>query len=245
MDKALFVGMGGQRNAMKELEILSNNLANVNTPGFRADYETTKSFYQKQEGLETRVYPQLGKTYSDFKQGPVLSTGRDLDVAIFGKGMFAVQSNTGQEGYTRAGNFEVSADGFLTTARGEVVIGDGGVIKIPESERIEIGKDGTISVRPLGEKDMIAVAKLKVIMPEYSNMEKQQDGLFYPKDGKKYQSDLNAKVASGSLEGSNVNPIDTLVKLIDLSRRYEIHSNVIKNLSEDAVGANKLLDMKS
>jgi flagellar basal-body rod protein FlgF len=245
MDKALFIGMSGQSNSLRELEILSNNLANVNTPGFRADFETVKQHHIQEGGMETRVYSAMGATYTDFKQGPILRTGRDLDTAISGTGMFAVQSKSGVEGYTRAGDFEISGDGFLTTTTGNIVLGNNGAIQIPNSEKLEIGQDGTISVKPLGEPDMVVVGRLKLVNPNFTQLEKGPDGLFYSRDGAKIEADMNVKVMTGSLEGSNVNPVDTLIKLIDLSRQYEIHSNLIKNLAEQSVESNKLLDAKA
>jgi len=245
MDKALFVGMGGQNNAIRELEMLSNNLANVNTPGFRADFETVKQHHIQESGMESRVYSSLGGTYTDFKQGPILQTGRDLDTAVSGRGMFTVQSKTGKEGYTRAGNFEISSDGFLTTASGDMVLGTSGAIQIPNAERLEIGADGTISIKPVGETDLVTIGRLKLVNPDYNNLEKGVDGLFYDRNGGVLEPDNNLKVVTGSLEGSNVNPVDTLIKLIDLSRNYEIHSNFIKNLSEQSAESNKLLDMKA
>ena len=245
MDKAIFIGMGGQTSALRALEILSNNLANVNTPGFRADYETMKQHHVQDGGMETRVYSYVGSSYTDFKQGPTLQTGRDLDAALSGNGMFTVQSKSGKEGYTRAGNFAVTVDGFLSTATGELVLGKKGAIQIPEAEKVHIGDDGTISVRPTGSEEMVAVGKLKLVNIKPGDVEKNTDGLFYSKNGRKVEEDDTVKVTSGALEGSNVNPVETLIKLIDISRHYEIHSNLIKNLSEQAATANKLLDVKS
>ncbi len=245
MDKALFIGMGGQTTALRELEILTNNLANVNTPGFRADYEVMKQNHIQKEKMETRVYSSVGGSYTDYKTGPILRTGRDLDVAVSGNGMFAVQSKNGKEGYTRAGNFEVSSEGFLTTASGDMVLGKAGAIQIPQSEMIHIGDDGTVSAKPLGTNDMITIGKLKLVNIIPSKIEKGRDGLFYGKNDMTFPDDPTLKVASGSLEGSNVNPVETLIKLIDISRHYEIHSNFIKNLSEEATAANKLLDVRS
>jgi flagellar basal-body rod protein FlgF len=244
MDKALFIGMGGQTNSLKELELLTNNLANVNTPGFRADYETMKQTHLKKSGMETRVYASLGHSYTDFKQGSVLRTGRDLDVAVSGKGFFTVQSQSGREGYTRAGNFEVSSDGFLTTVTGEMLLGNSGAIQVNNAEKIRIGDDGTVAIKPIGGDDVAIVGKLKMVNPDIRQLEKGKDGFFYAKNSVKYDDDPTVKVTSGALEGSNVNPVETLIKLIDISRNYEIHANFIKNLSEQAVAANKLLDVK-
>lgn len=247
MDKSLFVSMSGQRNSLTELEMLSNDLANSGTIGFKADYEVVKQNHvvKSDDKMETRVYPSVGSSYTDFKQGTILQTGRDLDAAIPGKGMFTVQSRTGKEGYSRAGNFEITADGFLTTSKGEMVLGSNGAINIPKAERLNIAKDGTITIMPLGGTEMVPIAKLKLVNPDVGKLQKGEDGLFYMRDGNLAVEDKSVTVASGALEGSNVNTVETLIKLIDLSRRYEIHSNFVKNLADQASQSNKLLDVKA
>jgi flagellar basal-body rod protein FlgF len=244
MDKAMYIGMGGQTNALKELEILTNNLANVNTPGFRGDYEVMKQNHIQKGGMESRVYSSLGNSYTDFKQGPILRTGRDLDIAVSGKGMIAIQSNTGKECYTRAGNLDISADGILTTSTGEMVLGRSGVIRVANAEKVNIADDGTVSIKIRGTNEITTVGKIKLALIEGSKVEKGKDGNFYGKNGQTFPDDANLKVTTGTLEGSNVNPVETLIKLIDISRNYEIHSNFIKNLSEQAISSNKLLDVK-
>jgi len=247
MDKALFVGMGGQKNSLDQMAILSNNLANINTPGFRADYEVMKSHHinGQSDGMETRVLASVGKSYTDFAKGPVFRTERDLDLAIVDKGMFAIQSKTGKEGYTRAGNFNLTPDGFLTTASGEMVMGKTGVIKLPPAERVKIGQDGTVSVKPMGEIDYVTIGQLKLVNPDLQQLEKGHDGLFYMPEGSRVESDQIVTVDAGALEGSNVNAVETLVHLIDISRQYETHTNLIKSLSEQASHSNKLLNTKA
>lgn len=246
MDKSLFVAMGSQRNALKELEILGNNLANANTTGFRADYEVVKQNHvAKNEKMDTRVYPSVARSYTDFTPGPVFNTGRDLDVALVGKAMLSVQSKSGKEGYTRAGSLQLSPDGVLTTAKGELVMGTKGLITIPKSERVEIGQDGTVSIKPEGTTDMVPIAKLKLVAPELSKLQKGEDGLFYSMNGQAVEDDPNLRLTTGALEGSNVDTVSTLIKLIDISRQYEIHSNFIKNASDQASEANSLLNVKA
>lgn len=244
MDKALYIGMGGQTSSLKELEIMTNNLANVNTPGFRADYEIMNQYHMKNPGMETRVYSSVGGTYTDMRQGPIYKTGRDLDVALANQGMFAVQSASGKEGYTRAGSFDMSADGFLVTSSGQMVLGTSGAIQVANAEKITIGSDGTVAIKPIGSADTINIGKLKLVNINDVKLSKGKDGLFYAEEGQTLQDDPKIKVHSGSLEGSNVNPVETLIKLIDISRHYEIHSNMIKNMAEGASAANKLLDVK-
>lgn len=244
MDKALYLGMASQKNSMKELEIITNNLANTNTPGFRADYEIIKQNAINNTDFETRVYPSVGRSYSDFKQGPVLRTERDLDVAISGPGFFSIQTNQGKEGYTRNGNFEISNDGFLTTSKGEIVLGTDGAINLANADQVHISDNGTVSMRPRDQLEMVFVGKLKLVNPDTTKIEKGNDGKFYTIDDARVDADDTIKVASRSLEGSNVSPVDTLIHLIDLSRKFEIQSNIIKNLDDIATSSNRLLDAK-
>lgn len=241
MDKAIFLGMNAQESAMHQLEILSNNLANVNTPGFRADYEVLKQNPVGHGTMGTRVYSSVGQTYTDFKQGPILRTGRELDVAISGEGFLTAQSLSGKEGYTRAGNLTLSREGFLTTQSGEMILGTNGVINIRPSEKIEIASDGTISARYVGADNMVPVARLKLVNPKLSDLHKGKDGLFYTNGDSNVVVSNTVKLTAGAIEESNVNPIDTLTKLIDVSRQYELHANFIKNLTEVADAANRLL----
>src|SRR5688572_15648752 len=137
MDNSLYVGMSGTHSSMRQLELITNNLANVNTPGFRADNLAMASHDVKSSN-QTRTYAGVGRTFSDFSQGPIFSTDRDLDVALNGPGFIAVQSKTGREGFTRSGDFTLSSTGELKTAGGNYVMGIAGIIRIPSAEKINI-----------------------------------------------------------------------------------------------------------
>lgn len=244
MDKLLYVSMGGAKNSMHQLEILTNNLANVNTTGFRADATLTTPHKTNNQGDQSRVYAKLDKVYTDFKVGPTLNTERDLDVAISGKGFIAVQSRTGQEGYTRAGDFNISDGGVLVTHGGQAVIGSAGVISIPDAQRISISSDGTISAKLPGSPEYVQVDKIKLVNPDTMKMTKGPDGLLYVAGGSADVDD-SVKLVTGALEGSNVNAIEVMTQIIDLSRSYEIHTNFMKTISDNASKENSLLNMQS
>lgn len=242
MDKAIFLGMNGQTSSMHQLEILTNNLANVSTPGFRSDYEVMKQNPVNDDPDNTRIYSSIGQTYTDFTEGSLNYTGNELDVAIEGKGFFTVQAKNGQEACTRAGNFKLSSDGFLVTQGGEIVLGDGGAIQIGEVSKIEISKDGMISAIPFGSDEMVEFGMLRLTNPNIKTLNKGADGLFYSTTGNLPESD-EIRVVSKTLESSNVNPIDTLTRLIDLSRNYEMESNFVRNMADIADSANRLLEL--
>ena len=243
VDKALFIGTDSAKNAMRELQVLTNNLANINTTGFRADFEAKNQQAITDKGQQTRVYSVSSKTYSDFDHGPIINTGRDLDVAVSGDGFLTVQSKTGKEGYTRAGDLEIR-NGVLTTHNGEAVMGISGVISFPgDAERVHIGADGTVGVKIKGNNRIITVNRLKLTAPPVSELQKGTDGLFYKTDGSSARPSDKVKLTMGSLEGSNVNPVQALTDLIELSRQFEMHTNLIKVVEDSSTKANQILSL--
>lgn len=243
MDKSLFVSMNGAKNSMRELEIVTNNLANANTTGFRGDATYSSQYHSKDAANETRVYAKLAGTFTDFTQGPILNTQRDLDVAIDGPGFIAVQSLSGKEGYTRAGDLQIDETGALKTSRGELVMGNAGTISIPQAQRISIGPDGMVLAQFAGQNDMVPIDQIKLINPDVNKLSKGEDRLFYLPQGTVTDADPSVKIIPGALEGSNVNVIEAMTKIIDLSRSYEIHTNFMKTMSENSIKANGLLDL--
>lgn len=243
IDKAAFIGMNGAQIAMRKLQIITNNLANVNTVGFRADHEIEKPYQVSAHGTQTRIYSQMDSSYTDFKKASTYQTGADLDIAIAGDGFIAVQSKSGTEGFTRAGSLDLNKNGQLVTKSGQYVMGNGGIITIPPAQKMSISGDGTISIIPIGATDVVTIDRIKLTNPNTADLRKGADGLFYSANGVVVKQDPNVRINTGQLEGSNVNTIDTLTALIDLSRGYEMHTNVLKTMSDNAGNANKLLDL--
>jgi flagellar basal-body rod protein FlgF len=244
VDKALYVGTSGAKDSMHQLEIITNNLANVNTTGFRADHEVLKQVPTTGKGPQSRVFTAMGKTYSDFKPGPIVNTGRDLDIAISGQGFIAVQTKEGKEAYTRAGDFQIK-NGLLMTQGGDVVLGDSGVVSMPgAAERIAIGTDGTVSARLKGGHENVNVNRIKLVNPPIDQLSKGADGLFYLQgEGAAVHVDDKIRIVNGALEGSNVNPVETLTTLIELSRNFEMHTDLMKNIESNADKANQVLSL--
>ena len=242
VDKALFIGTDGAKNSMHQLQMITNNLANVNTVGFRADYETRKNMVVN-AGNGARVYSVADKNYSDFQQGPLITTGRELDIAMNGKAFLAVQGKSGEEGYTRAGDLEVR-DNLLKTKAGELVLGTNGVVNLPaNTERVTIGIDGTVSAKVMGQQDPVVLSRVKLVTPDLDQLHKGTDGLFYLQNDGKAKPDFNATLTAGVLEGSNVNAVETLTHLIQLSRDFEFHTNLMKSIQENNSHANGLLQL--
>ena len=128
----------------------------------------------------------IEKPGTNFSPGAMQTTGRDLDVAINGEGLIAVQGEDGKEAYTRAGDLRITPEGLLRTGTGLQVMGQDGPITIPPSEKLTIGSDGTISIVPMGAGNATTLQvldRIKLVKPEMKDMEKLGDGLMHPKDG--------------------------------------------------------------
>jgi flagellar basal-body rod protein FlgF len=234
MDRMVFVAMSGAKETLLAQASNSNNLANASTPGFLADLQQFRSMPVFGDGYPTRVYGMSENPGVDFKHGAIVHTGRDLDVAINGDGWFAVQARDGSEAYTRRGDLKVDANGLLSTGNGLPVLGNGGPIAIPPAEKIEIAADGTISIRPLGQGagELAEIDRIKMVAPSLEGMRKGQDGLLRQQDGQSLEADAEVQLATGALESSNVNIVDSMVDMIDFSRRFEMQVKMMKTAEQ-------------
>src|SRR5690554_2535867 len=147
MDKALYIAMTGAKHNMLAQASRANNMANINTTGFRADFAQARSmgvYYG--DGMPTRAYALTESPATDFTQGPVVQTGRDLDVAVNGEGFIAVQAPDGGQAFTRAGDLKLDAAGILRTGAGRPGLGNNGPIALPPFGHWGFGRAGTISI---------------------------------------------------------------------------------------------------
>lgn len=245
MDKMLYIAMNAAQQTMAAQAVNSNNLANLNTTGFRADFEQFRSMPVYGDGLPSRVYSMTERPATDFQVGAVHPTGRELDISIQGSGFMSVMGNDGREGLTRAGDLRISPTGQLTTGTGLAVMGEGGPIAIPQAEKVEIGSDGTISIRPIGStaNALAQIDRIKLVKPEMSQLQKEQDGLIRMKDGSDVPPDASVTVVSGTLESSNVNAVSALVKMIDLQRQYEMQVKMMSAAKENSASSARLLQL--
>lgn len=249
MDRILYTAMSGARSSMDQQSVLSHNLANATTPGFREQLLATRAVPVSGDLQETRTLAAAGTPGADFSAGPVSNTGRELDVAIAGDGWLAVQAADGSEAYTRRGDLQVDATGLVSVA-GRAVIGTGGPLTVPLGSSVSIGTDGTISAIGEGENpDSIAeVGRLKLVSAVPGTLVRGEDGLFRSLPdangvGAPLPADENVRVASGALEGSNVSPTAAMVAMIDNARRYDMQMKVIGSVDENAQRANSLLSL--
>lgn len=223
MDGLVDIARTGLRGAMARQTTVANNLANVNTVGFRAEIMNASARWIDGQTLKSRAEQVDQIVAADMKGGTVTQTGNPLDVAIGGDGLLAVQSNDGSEAYTRRGDLVLSDSGLLTTGDGHPVMGQGGPITLPPADSITIGKDGSIWIVPQGGQvdQPQQVDQLKVVSPAGSAVAKGTDGLFREANGGTLPQDPFAKVTSGAIEGSNVNATEALVQMIEASRAWE------------------------
>lgn len=245
MDRLIYTAMTGAKHILEQQANTSHNLANATTTGFRAQLDSFRAVPVISDGLPTRAFVVDSTVGTDFSAGPIQNTGRDLDVAVQGKGWIAVQREDGSEGYTRHGSLKLSENGVLQTQSGLAVLGDAGPISIPPDVSIAIAKDGTVSSIPSGSKPgaVTVLGRIKLVNPPEENMTRADDGLFRTKDGSPADADIAVTVIGGSLEGSNVNVVDAMMSMINLARQFEMHMNLLKNADSNANKAGQILSL--
>ena len=245
MDRLIYTAMTGAKHAFLQQAGVANNLSNASTVGYRAMEHRFRAVPIQGEGVATRAFVVDASVANVFEQGPLMATGRDLDVAVQGAGWIAVETPDGREAYTRAGNLQVNANGQLQTAAGLNVIGDGGPIAIPPDNSITIGSDGTISTVPLfgTPNNASVVARIKLVNPPENELVRGDDGLFRRANGLPADLDENVKVAPETLEGSNVNPVDSMVSMISLARQFEMQIKMLQSADANANKASQVLSM--
>jgi len=243
MDKMLYIAMNGARQIMKAQAVNTNNLANVSTTAFKADLNAFRSVEINGPGFDSRVYGVNGGNGIDLSPGSIKQTGRELDIAISGKGYIAVQAADGTEAYTRAGNFSFNSAGQLMTGSGNLVMGNGGPVSLPPFEKLEIGTDGTLSIRPIGQSaaTLAVVDRIKLVNISPQELIKDQNGLLRTRSGEEANADAAVRVVSGALEGSNVSAIESMVTMIDLSRSFEMQIKIMTTANETAQSAQSLM----
>jgi len=235
MDRSLYVAMSGAKETLLAQTSNNHNLANASTNGFKADLSAFQSRAVQGPGYASRVYSTDATVGWDNTTGSLAQTGQELDVAVQGDGWIAVQGRNGQEAY----------NGLLLTATGHPVLNDSGPISVPPYSAIHVGRDGTISIVPVGQQasTMAAVGRIKLVNPPANTLTRGEDGLFHTSNGLPADSDASVSLASGVLESSNVNVADAMVQMIELARRFDLQVKAMKNTDENAQITAKLLGL--
>ncbi len=237
MDRFAFTSLSAVKSQSEVRAQITNSLANVSTTGFKESYEiATQTAKIDGDGFESRFVPTVVKRdIIKLTPGSVMTTGNPMDVAFNDATVLGIQAKDGDIGFTRRGDLRVTSTGLIETAVGDLVMGEGGPITAPPGQIISIAPDGSVfagsAVDP--EEQPALIGQLMLRDASQTPLIRREDGLFEPLDeelrGVDFPTGPNlASLQSGRLEGSNANPIETMVKLIDFSRSFESQIKMIK-----------------
>jgi flagellar basal-body rod protein FlgG len=249
--QTLYTAATGMEAMEAKLDVIANNLANVNTTGFKKDRANFEDLFYRHEvipgaqdangqptptGISTGLGVTVSSTQTDFRQGAFEQTGGELDVAIEGDGFFQVQDPSGEILYTRAGNFDINANGQLVMGSASTGRFLEPAISFPQDTvGIVIGADGRVSVRTAGQSAMTEVGQLQLaqfVNPDGliklgENLYAQSDASNSPTIGVPGQDGLG-QIRQGMLEASNVQPVRELIDLITTQRSFELNSQTVQ-----------------
>ena len=245
MDPLNYTAKTGARHTFLQQAGVAHNLSNASTLGYRSMEHRFRAVPVQGEAAPTRAFVVDASVADVFDQGPLMATGRALDVAVHGAGWIAVETPEGGEAYTRAGNLQINANGQLQTASGLNILGEGGPIGIPPDNSVTIAPDGTVSAIPLfgTPNNVNVVARIKLVNPPEDQLKRGDDGLFRLKSGNPADTDETVRLAPETLEGSNVNPVDSMVSMISLARQFEMQIKMLQTADANANKAGQILSM--
>ena len=231
MIKGIFSSEASMRPKMAKLEVIANNLANINSTGFKKDMlfmQMLKDSASAQASGKGDLDGLKINHVIDFSDGVLNQTGNPFDLALQGRGFFVAETPQGMR-YTRNGNFKLSADGVLTTADGYPVMGAGGRIQFLQKERLQ---QGVVTVTDTGEivLDKEIIAKLRIVdFDNLGTLKKDQKSFFAASGAERILEGTNttAYVKQGFLEGSNVEGIEEMIAMVELTRGFETDQKII------------------
>ncbi|WP_447765452.1 flagellar basal body rod protein FlgF [Sphingopyxis panaciterrae] len=241
MDRLIYTSLTAMRGSMARQTAIANNLANAQTPGFRADMAESQTLWLNGSGVNARAVSSEEVIGADMRAGTISATGRDLDIAMQGDAMLVVQAPDGEEAYTRRGDLMVAPSGLLSTGDGHPVQGTQGPVTIPPADAITIDDEGRVFVVPVGgdPENPVQVDRLRLATPTGSNIVKGLDNLFRVKGGGILPDDPEAKVITRSIEGSNVAATSALVEMIEASKSWDSQLKLISDARDmDSATAN-------
>jgi flagellar basal-body rod protein FlgF len=250
MDHLIYTAMSGASQVLNRQAAVAHNLANVSTTGYRAEEHRLRAVQvqtkNSPQALPTRAFVVDASTHSNFDSGTLQFTGRNLDVAVSGKGWIALSMPDGTEAYTRNGSLEADVNGVLQTRNGIPVMGDGGSITIPPDSKVTVGSDGTVSVIPeTGSQATVnAIGRIKLANPPEETLVRGADGLFRTNDGNPAPQDETVRVAGGYLENSNVSPVEQMVAMISLSRQFEMQMKMLSSADANDRSATQMISAR-
>jgi flagellar basal-body rod protein FlgF len=253
MQNMLLVGLSRQVTLRRELDVVANNIANINTTGFKANGAVFEEFIGKiaRQGNLSRRDAQVSfvrdrSTWTDMTQGNLERTGNPLDVAIKGNGFLTVQTPNGER-FTRNGAFQVNSAGQLVTSEGYQVMGENGPITMQPNDRdVRISADGTISVREGANVDVESL-RGKLRMTSFDNpglLRKDGSSTFSAPNGVNALPDTTSEFIQGSIEKSNVNSVMEMTRMIEVTRTYTQVASMLQQQSDlQRTAVEKLADV--
>ncbi|MDA8781620.1 hypothetical protein N9N16_00265 [Porticoccaceae bacterium] len=237
MDKLAFTSLAAVQSQSKIRAQITNALANVSTVGFKESYQVaTEAVKLDGAGFETRFQPAVGRRdMVNLAPGAVTMTGNPMDVALNDQTVLGVQASNGEIGFTRRGDLRVSVTGVIENAAGHLILGEAGPITVPQGQLVTISPDGTLFAESPAQPDVAPLEIGQLMLRDASaiNLVRRDDGLYEPlaynlRGGDFPTGPKVASLQSGMLEGSNVNPVETMVRMMDFSRSFEAQMKMIK-----------------
>jgi len=243
IDRFVFTAMTGAKSAMGQLANTSHNMANLQTPGFREMLSAYRAVPVVGANADSRSFVVDSTPGSDWTPGTINATGNPLDAAIQDQGLFALQRATGEEVYTRAGKFQLDAQGFLVNSTGLNVLNDlGQAIQIPVgSQDVNVQANGSITAILPGQKFETPVAHLKLVNPMPHTLKREPDGLFSSADELSAADDV--RLVPGSLEGSNVSAAQAMVQMIAQNRLFDLNIRLVQVAEQNSKTAGALMSL--
>jgi flagellar basal-body rod protein FlgF len=241
IDRMVFTAMAGARNAIDQLAVTTNNLANAGTPGFREQLAVFRAVPVSGDGASTRV--SSVDTTPGFSSigGRIEQTGNPFDLALEGDGWFSVKRRDGSAGYTRAGRLSVDGDGVLRTANGAALQGENGDLRLPPGSVPEIGGDGVVYARREGEVTATRIGQLRIVRADPGALDRGHDGLYEAIRTPALADPASVRVRQGATESSNVSASDAMVQMISQTRLFDLSMQFVKNADQNARSANQLI----
>ena len=222
MSRSIYPALSGAKVAWKQMEMVSNNLANATSDGFK-QHRMALTSKRVNENALGNSYVAVAETVHDMSDGTLESTGVDTHLALRGRGFFVVQTEGGQV-LQRAGNFRMNSDGELVNQRGQPVLTDAGPLEIPDRERIVIDKQGVVRTEGGGELGRLRIVDAEEVSP-LGNGQWRADGGTVPAED-------TVQVLQGALEKSNADPIRGMIELVEASRYFEAYQKAMRTSDE-------------
>lgn len=237
MQGASLVLSSYQESLTRAMSITANNIANINTTGFKREEIAFDSYVSRPTADQSFTFAVDQGTYRDASPGSTVTTGNQLDVSIQGEGYIPVQTQTGIQ-YTRSGAFQMNTEGELVTAKGEQVLGDGNqVLSFPaETQDVLISPDGTVTASAGAGTTPIQIGKLAIVRFENEQaLIPVGDGLYVTEQTP--TASPSSRLVQGSIEQSNVQAVREMTRMIDISRTYQRVVNMVDTEHKRATSA--------